>query len=159
MIGEYCDNPLTEEQVHCLDITIKDKIPVADCEILMEHYVDKASLRSIGLKRGLTQERTRRYLILALRTLRRPENMSLYCPKEDLRLRLEKIAQATSNQQTPEFQFSTRLTNCLTRNSIYTIEALLASSWTQLRAIRGFGAICERELREYLDTNHLRLKD
>lgn len=159
LIGEYCNFPLSEEQQHCLDTVIKEQIPTVDREILMEYYVNKASLRSISLDKGLSQERARRYLVLSLRTLRKPANMRLYCPKEDLRQRLEQIVNETVNHPTPEFQFSARLTNCLTRNSIHTLEALLSSSWSQLRATRGFGAICERELREYLDANNFTLND
>lgn len=159
LIGEYCDIPLSEEQLRCLNIVLEERIPSLDREVLIEHYVNKASLRSIGLGKGLSPERVRQYLVLSLRILRKPENMSLYCPKEDLRQRLEKIANRKKDKPSSGFQFSSRLSNCLAHNSIHTVEALLSSSWAQLRAMRGFGAICERELREYLDANNFKLHD
>lgn len=94
-------------------------------------------------------------------------NLILYCPDGESVQNASKIIGNTEPVQDAalagklirECELSVRLTNCLLRQSIFTMEELLACTWQHLRTFHGFGNVSEGELREYLAAHGLYLLD
>ena len=166
IIGKYCDLELSTEQVDRLETTISE-LPFGEQNAIRYRYKYHFTPRQAGRKIGMSESRVLGYQKKALLILRRPENLVLYCPDEEITQDASKKIETAKPVQTPasagkpiqECGFSVRLTNCLLRQSIRTMEDLLACTWQHLRTFRGFGNVSENELREYLTAQGLCLLD
>lgn len=166
VIGEYCEAELSEEQTYQLEHLISS-LPFGEQNAVRYRYKYRFTPRQAGKKLGMSERRVIGYQKKALLILKKPENLVLYCPDEKCvqdALELVKNRQPSQNptlatRPIQECGFSVRLTNCLLRQSIHTLEDLLACTWQHLRTFRGFGNVSEKELREYLTAQGLYLLD
>ena len=166
ILGRYCSTELSEEQTDKLETAISG-LPFGEQNAVRYRYKYRFTPRQAGRKIGMSESRVLGYQKKALLILRKPENLLLYCPDgksvEDASKKIEdaKSAQnsALAGKQIQECGFSVRLTNCLLRQSIHTVEDLLSCTWQHLRTFRGFGNVSENELREYLTAQGLYLLD
>lgn len=166
IIGKYCDMELSEEQLCKLETAISE-LPFGEQNAIRYRYKYRFTPRQAGRKIGMSESRVLGYQKKALLVLGRLENLVLHCPDEEcVQAALGLIESRRSSQNSAltmrpiqECGFSVRLTNCLLRQSIHTLEDLLACTWQHLRTFRGFGNVSENELREYLTAQGLYLLD
>ena len=166
LVGKYCDMELSAEQVDKLE-TMVSGLPFGEQNAIRYRYKYHFTPRQAGKKTGMSESRVLGYQKKALLILRRPENLVLYCPDRESVQDISKIIGNTEPVQDAalagkliqECGLSVRLTNCLLRQSIFTMGELLACTWQHLRTFHGFGNVSEGELREYLAAHGLYLLD
>lgn len=166
IIGKYCDMELSAEQISKLE-TVVSELPFGEQNAIRYRYKYHFTPRQAGKKIGMSEGRVLGYQKKALLILRKPENLVLYCPDGES---IQNVSRETENTEPvqdavfadkpiQECGLSVRLTNCLLRQSIFTLRELLACTWQHLRAFHGFGNVSEGELREYLTAHGLYLLD
>ena len=138
---------LSAEQIDKLE-TVVSGLPFGEQNAIRYRYKYRFTPRQAGKKIGMSEGRVSGYQKKALLILRKPENLVLYCPDA-----------ALTGKPIRECGLSVRLTNCLLRQSIFTLGELLACTWQHLRTFHGFGNVSEGELREYLTAQGLYLLD
>lgn len=166
IVGKYCDMELSAEQVDKLE-TVVSGLPFGEQNAIRYRYKYRFTPRQAGKKIGMSESRVSGYQKKALLILRKPENLVLYCPDRESVQNASKIIGNTEPVQDValtgkpirECGLSVRLTNCLLRQSIFTLGELLACTWQHLRTFHGFGNVSEGELREYLTAQGLYLLD
>lgn len=166
IIGKYCDMELSEEQLDKLEAAVS-KLPFGEQNAIRYRYKYHFTPRQAGKKIGMSESRVSGYQKKALLVLRKPENLVLYCPDGESIQNASRETENTEPVQDATFAdkpiqecgLSVRLTNCLLRQSIFTLRELLACTWQHLRAFHGFGNVSEGELREYLTAHGLYLLD
>lgn len=166
IVGKYCDMELSAEQLDKLEAVISE-LPFGEQNAIRYRYQYRFTLRQAGKKIGMSEGKVSGYQKKALLILRKPENLVLYCPDEESAQNASRIIGNTEPVQDAalagkairECGLSVRLTNCLLRQSIFTLGELLTCTWQHLRTFHGFGNVSEGELREYLAAHDLYLLD
>lgn len=166
IVGKYCDMELSAEQVDKLE-TVVSGLPFGEQNAIRYRYKYRFTPRQVGKKIGMSESRVLGYQKKALLILRKPENLVLYCPDGESVQNASRIIRNTepvrdaalTGKPIRECGLSVRLTNCLLRQSIFTLGELLACTWQHLRTFHGFGNVSEGELREYLTAQGLYLLD
>lgn len=166
IVGKYCNMELSAEQLDKLEAVIRE-LPFGEQNAIRYRYKYRFTPRQAGKKIGMSEGRVSGYQKKALLILRRPENLVLYCPDGESVQNASRIIGNTESVQNAvlagkpiqECGLSVRLTNCLLRQSIFTLGELLACTWQHLRTFHGFGNVSEGELREYLAVHGLYLLD
>ena len=157
IVGKYCDMELSAEQIGKLETAVSE-LPFGEQNAIRYRYKYRFTPRQAGKKIGMSESRVLGYQKKALIILRKPENLVLCCPDGES---IQNVSRETAFADKPiqECGLSVRLTNCLLRQSIFTLRELLACTWQHLRAFHGFGNVSEGELREYLTAHGLYLLD
>lgn len=166
IIGKYCDMELSAEQIGKLETAVSE-LPFGEQNAIRYRYKYHFTPRQAGKKIGMSESRMLGYQKKALLILRKPENLVLYCPDGESVQNASRIIgntepvrdTALAGKPIQECGLSVRLTNCLLRQSIFTMGELLACTWQHIRAFHGFGNVSEGELREYLTAHGLYLLD
>lgn len=166
IIGKYCDMELSAEQIGKLETAVSE-LPFGEQNAIRYRYKYRFTPRQAGKKIGMSESRVLGYQKKALLILRKPENLVLYCPDGESVQNASRIIRntepvrdaASAGKPIQECGLSVRLTNCLLRQSIFTLGELLACTWQHLRTFHGFGNVSEGELREYLTAQGLYLLD
>ena len=166
IVGKYCNMELSAEQLDKLEAVIRE-LPFGEQNSIRYLYKYLFTPRQSLKKICMSESSVSGYQKKALLILRRPENLVLYCPDGESVQNASRIIGNTESVQNAvlagkpiqECGLSVRLTNCLLRQSIFTLGELLACTWQHLRTFHGFGNVSEGELREYLAVHGLYLLD
>lgn len=137
-----------------------------EAHILKLRFKDGLSLREIGLKIGVSAERTRQTLITAISRLRAPEAARQYrsVPLTEMErriseLKIEQIGQR-KDLQTPvsELGLSSRVLNAIVNKGYQTLGDLISTTVQDLSSLQGLGKHSVEEIRRMCEAKGYNLR-